>query len=302
MNVGFVGLGKMGGNMARRLLRAGFKVAGYDPNPSASQTLAAGGLRAVASLEDLVYGLPVPRTVWLMLPAGEITEKTIAHLANLLSAADLIVDGGNAHYKDSQRRALLLAERGIGFADIGVSGGVWGFDNGYGLMMGARPEAAQQLTPILQALAPTPGTGWVHAGPVGAGHFAKMVHNGIEYGMMQALAEGLNLLRKKKEFGFDLAGLAEAWRHGTVIRSWLLDLTAEYLTTDQNLEGIAPVVADSGEGRWMVGEAVELGVPIPVITQALYARFESQDQEAYDHRLLAVMRKMFGGHSVTAAE
>lgn len=297
MKVGFVGLGKMGGNMARRLLRAGFEVAGYDPHPSAIE-----GLQAAASLEGLVAELPTPRIVWLMLPAGEITENTLARLAAILSSGDLVVDGGNAYYKDSQRRAQKLAEQGILFADVGVSGGVWGLDNGYGLMWGGPPEVAQRLEPVLKALAPSPHTGWVHAGPVGAGHFAKMVHNGIEYGMMQALAEGLNLLRKKREFGFDLAQLTEAWRHGTVIRSWLLDLTAEYLQGDQNLEDIAPVVADSGEGRWTVLEAVELGVPIPVITQSLYARFESQDQEGYDDRLLAVMRKMFGGHSVKLAQ
>ncbi|WP_337871552.1 phosphogluconate dehydrogenase (NAD(+)-dependent, decarboxylating) [Meiothermus sp.] len=300
MKIGFVGLGRMGGNMSRRLIRHGIEVVGFDQNPAVPQSIE--GLIGAGSLFALCSMLTPPRTVWLMLPAGEVSENTLAQLTSLLSPGDLVVDGGNAYYKDSQRRAKMLDERGIGFADVGVSGGVWGFENGYGLMFGGSAEVAERLKPVLQALAPTPDTGWVHAGPVGAGHFAKMVHNGIEYGMMQALAEGLNLLRKKKEFGFDLAQLTEAWRHGTVIRSWLLDLTAQYLASDQNLEGIAPVVADSGEGRWTVLEAVELGVPIPVITQSLFTRFESQDEEDYNERLLAVMRKMFGGHSVVEAE
>jgi len=292
-----IGLGRMGGNMARRLLRKGFGVVGYDHAPEAL----AEGLRAAPSLEALPTLLTPPRTLWLMLPAGEPTEAVLRALAGRLEPGDLVIDGGNAHYKDSQRRAAWLAEGGILFADVGVSGGVWGLENGYGLMLGASSEVAARVQPLLQALAPSPDLGWVHAGPVGAGHFAKMVHNGIEYGMMQALAEGLNLLRKKREFGFDLARLTEAWRHGTVIRSWLLDLTARYLADDQDLADIAPVVADSGEGRWTVLEAVELGVPIPVITQSLYARFESQDEEDYDERLLAVMRKMFGGHGVKRA-
>ncbi|WP_420845920.1 phosphogluconate dehydrogenase (NAD(+)-dependent, decarboxylating) [Meiothermus granaticius] len=299
MEIAFIGLGRMGGNMARRLMRSGFRVVGYDHNPTAAQALAAEGLVAAASLSELVGQLSAPRTVWLMLPAGEITEATLNTLSTLLAPGDLLIDGGNAYYKDSQRRAAALAEKGIQFADVGVSGGVWGLENGYGLMYGS-PEAVEgRLEPLMKALAPAPDKGWLRAGPVGAGHFTKMVHNGIEYGMMQALAEGLNLIHHKRDLNVDLAALTEAWRYGTVIRSWLLDLTAQYLASDQSLERIAPVVEDSGEGRWTVLEAIELGVPIPVITQSLYTRFESQDPEDYDERLLAIMRKMFGGHAVT---
>lgn len=297
-----IGLGRMGGNMARRLMRGGARVAGFDVSAEAVAALEAEGMQGIGSLAAIRDQLAAPRTVWLMLPAGAITEQAVGELATILSPGDLLVDGGNAYYKDSQRRATLLTEKGLLFADVGVSGGVWGLNNGYSLMFGGSEEVAKRLEPILRVLAPAPDQGWVHAGPVGAGHFSKMVHNGIEYGMMQALAEGLNLMRKKQEFGFDLAKLTEAWRHGTVIRSWLLDLTAQYLASDQDLEDIAPIVADSGEGRWTVLEAVELGVPIPVITQSLFTRFESQDSEDYDERLLAIMRKMFGGHGVKKAE
>ena len=299
MEIAFVGLGRMGGNMARRLMRAGFRVVGYDNNPAAAQALAEEGLVAAANLPDLSTLMGGPRIVWLMLPAGEITENTILKLSAILSPGDLLIDGGNAYYKDSQRRAATLAEKGILFADIGVSGGVWGLENGYGLMYGGAEAVEKMLEPVMKALAPAPDKGWLRAGPVGAGHFTKMVHNGIEYGMMQALAEGLNLIRHKRDLNVDLAALTEAWRYGTVIRSWLLDLTAQYLASDQSLDAIAPVVEDSGEGRWTVLEAVELGVPIPVITQSLYTRFESQDTEDYDERLIAIMRKMFGGHAVT---
>ena len=285
--------------MARRLMRAGFRVVGYDNNPATAQALAGEGLVPAAHLPDLSTLMNCPRTVWLMLPAGEITENTLTKLAAILSPGDLIIDGGNAYYKDSQRRAAALAERGILFADIGVSGGVWGLENGYGLMYGGSEAVESMVAPVMQALAPAPDKGWLRAGPVGAGHFTKMVHNGIEYGMMQALAEGLNLIRHKRDLDVNLAALTEAWRYGTVIRSWLLDLTAQYLASDQSLDTIAPVVEDSGEGRWTVLEAVELGVPIPVITQSLYTRFESQDTEDYDERLIAIMRKMFGGHTVT---
>ncbi|RIH82853.1 6-phosphogluconate dehydrogenase, NAD(+)-dependent, decarboxylating [Meiothermus luteus] len=293
--IGMVGLGRMGGAMARRLQRKGFQVVGFDQNPQAAR---AAELVAADTLEHLVSLLSPPRLVWLMLPAGEATEKTLEALAILLAPGDLLVDGGNAYYKDSQRRAAWLAERGLLFADVGVSGGVWGLEEGYGLMVGGPAEVASRLRPFLEALAPSPDSGWVHVGPVGAGHFAKMVHNGIEYGMMQALAEGLHLLQKKREFQIDLAALTQAWRHGTVIRSWLLDLVAQGLAEDPELKEIAPVVADSGEGRWTVQEAVELGVGVPVIAQALFSRFESQDKEGYDRRLLALMRRMFGGHAV----
>lgn len=299
MEIGIVGLGKMGSNIARRLLRAGVRVVGYDRDVNAAQEVSREGPAVAETLEALPSLLKTPRLVWLMLPAGDATEQTLQRLAELLSPGDLLVDGGNSNYKDSQRWGHQLAERGILFADVGVSGGVWGLENGYGLMAGGNPEARARLEPYLKLLAPAPDRGWVWLGPVGAGHFAKMVHNGIEYGMMQALAEGLALIRKKTEFGIDLAELTEAWRHGTVVRSWLLDLTAAALAEDQELESIAPVVADSGEGRWTVLEAVELGVAAPVITEALYARFASQNQVGYANKLLALMRKGFGGHAVT---
>ncbi|MBO1438015.1 phosphogluconate dehydrogenase (NAD(+)-dependent, decarboxylating) [Meiothermus sp. CFH 77666] len=294
--IGMVGLGRMGANMARRLLQRGFQVVGFDQNPQVVQTIE--GLLAAASLLELVERLSPPRIIWLMLPAGPVTEENLETLAVMVNPGDLLVDGGNTFYKDSQRRAMHLAERGILFADVGVSGGVWGLQEGYGLMMGGPAEAAKRLVPILKALAPAPDRGWVHVGSVGAGHFAKMVHNGIEYGMMQALAEGFHLLHQKQEFQIDLAKLSEAWRYGTVIRSWLLDLLAEGLKADPNLKGIAPVVADSGEGRWMVQEALELGVAVPVTAQALFTRFESQDQDGFDRRLLSLMRHLFGGHAV----
>ncbi len=302
LELAIVGLGRMGGNMARRLVRLGVRVVGWNRSPEAVREIAAEGMVPAPDLEALPALLKAPRLVWVMLPAGEATEQTLERLATLLSPGDLIVDGGNANYKDSQRRGRWLEEKGLLFADVGVSGGVWGLQNGYGLMAGGSPEARARLEPFLKLLAPAPDKGWVWAGPVGAGHFAKMVHNGIEYGMMQALAEGLAIIRKKEEFATNLAELTEAWRYGTVIRSWLLDLTAAALAEDQDLAGIAPVVADSGEGRWTVMEAVELGVAAPVITEALYARFGSQDQEGYAHKLLAMMRKGFGGHAVQKAE
>jgi 6-phosphogluconate dehydrogenase len=233
-----------------------------------------------------------------MLPAGSPTESTLAMLVPLLARGDVIVDGANAMYRDSQRHAVELAEHGVGFVDAGVSGGVWGLEHGYGLMVGGDGAAVQAVEPVLRALAPTPDRGWVHCGRAGAGHFAKMVHNGIEYGMMQAYAEGFALLRAKTELELDVPEIAEAWRHGTVIRSWLLDLTAEFLAQDPNLSDIAPFVADSGEGRWTAHESIELGVPTPVMTLALIERFASQGRGDYTNRLLARMRQAFGGHAV----
>jgi 6-phosphogluconate dehydrogenase len=235
-----------------------------------------------------------------MLPAGEITQTAIDAVSPLLSAGDMIVDGANSYYKEAQRRAGELAAKGLAFADVGVSGGIWGLANGYCLMAGGKQEDMARLTPFLKVLAPTPDTGWHHAGPVGAGHFTKMVHNGIEYGMMQALAEGFALMAAKEEFNLDLAAIAELWRHSSVVRSWLLDLTADFLKNDQRLEDIAPVVADSGEGRWTALESVNLGVPTPVMTQALMARFSSQGKGDYANKVLAMMRKGFGGHAVKA--
>ncbi len=299
MRLAMIGLGKMGGNMARRLCRGGIGVVGYDRTPEVVAQLAAEeGMSSATSVADAVAKLPAPRVVWLMLPSGEPTEQQIRALVPLLSRGDIIVDGGNSNYHDSQRRGAWLAEQGIGFMDSGTSGGIWGLENGYCLMVGATPEVARTMTPILQVLAPAAEYGWAHVGPVGAGHFTKMIHNGIEYGMMQSFAEGLELLRGKQEFALDLAQITELWRHGSVVRSWLLDLTAEALKHDQELTAIAPYVPDSGEGRWTVVEAIDQGVAAPVLTLALQMRFNSQDDAGYGYRLLSTMRNAFGGHAV----
>ncbi len=299
MRLAMVGLGKMGANMARRLRRGGVEVVGYDHSQGMVASLAAEeGMVAASSVADAVTKLQSPRVVWLMLPSGEPTEKQIRELAPLLAKGDIVIDGGNSNYKDSQRRGAWLAERGIGFMDAGTSGGIWGLENGYCLMVGATPEVARIMEPVLKALAPAPDRGWAHVGPVGSGHFTKMIHNGIEYGMMQAMAEGLELLRGKQEFSLDLAEITELWRHSSVVRSWLLDLTAEGLKQDQTLDNVAPYVADSGEGRWTVVEAVEQGVAAPVLPLALQMRFASQNETGYGYRLLSMMRNAFGGHAV----
>jgi 6-phosphogluconate dehydrogenase len=299
MKLAMIGLGKMGGNMVKRLRRGGIEVVGFDRAAATVAQLASeAGMIAASSVEDAVAKLSSPRIVWLMLPSGEPTEQQIRALAPQLSRGDIIVDGGNSNYHDSQRRGAWLAEQGIGFMDSGTSGGIWGLENGYCLMVGATPEVAATMTPILQALAPAADRGWAHVGPVGSGHFTKMIHNGIEYGMMQALSEGLELLRGKQEFNLDLAQITDLWRHSSVVRSWLLDLTAEALAHDQKLEQIAPFVPDSGEGRWTAIEAVDQGVAAPVLTLALQMRFASQDQTGYGLRLLSTMRNAFGGHAV----
>ena len=303
MNLGLIGLGRMGANMARRLARAGTGVTAFDPSTDARAALDdEGGVTTVDSVAALLAALPAPRIVWLMVPAGEVTQQVLDELAPQLQRGDIVVDGGNAFYKDTVRRAATFDARGVSLVDAGVSGGVWGLSNGYGLMVGGLKEAVAKITPLLQQLAPAADRGWVHCGASGSGHFAKMVHNGIEYGMMQALAEGLALLQAKREFDFDLAAVTEAWRDGTVIRSWLLDLTAEFLQKDARLESIAPHVADSGEGRWTALEAVELRVPAPVMSLALMMRFASQGHSDYANRLLAMMRNSFGGHAMQAAE
>ena len=301
--IAMIGLGRMGANMARRLARAGISVEGFDPQPASREALAGEpGLRLHASLADAVAALPAPRTVWLMLPAGEATASTLAALRGLLAPGDLVVDGGNANYLDSQRRAAELSAHGIGFADCGVSGGVWGLANGYCLMFGAADaQAAARVAAYARALAPAPDRGWLHCGPVGAGHFTKMIHNGIEYGMMQAIAEGFALLEGRQEMQLDLGAIAELWRHGSVVRSWLLDLTADALREPGAIGSVAPLVPDSGEGRWTVDEAVRQGTPAPVIAMALMSRFDSQGRADTGNRLLALMRKGFGGHAVTAA-
>jgi 6-phosphogluconate dehydrogenase len=299
MQIGIVGLGRMGGNMARRLARGGVEIIGFDANPASSAALAGEGVLEVApSIVALAHRLASPRVVWLMVPAGRVTELAVEELWPELARGDVIVDGGNANYKDSQRRGAALATAGLRFVDCGVSGGVWGLDNGYALMFGGDDMAAAMIEPYAKILAPAPDTGWLHCGPCGSGHFVKMIHNGIEYGMMQAYAEGIALLKGKAEFGIDVAAVAETWRHGSVVRSWLLDLVAEFLGRDAELADIAPVVADSGEGRWTALEAIEQGIPAPVMSLALMMRFASQGKSGYADKLLAMMRKGFGGHPV----
>ena len=299
MNIGIVGLGRMGGNMARRLARGGVRVVGFDPDAGLRKSLADEGVIEEASTSiALVRALAPPRVVWLMVPAGSTTELVVQDVWPEMSRGDVLVDGGNANYKDSQRRAAALESAGIAFVDCGVSGGIFGLDNGYALMFGGTDAAARAITPYARVLAPAPDRGWLHCGPVGSGHFAKMIHNGIEYGMMQAMAEGFALLEGKKEFALDLAAIAETWRHGSVVRSWLLDLTAQFLRDDASLADIAPVVADSGEGRWTVNEAIEQGTSAPVLALALMSRFDSQGKADFAHRVLAMMRKGFGGHAV----
>ena len=300
MEIGLVGAGKMGGNMARRWQAGGIDVAVFDRSAAALEELApVRGLRTVADLPALVEALPVPRVLWLMLPIGEPTAQTVEELLALLAPGDLVVDGANAHYRDSQERAKLLGQRNIAFVDAGVSGGIWGLDEGYGLMLGGDPADIERVLPLARVLAPSPDQGWVHCGPVGSGHFAKMVHNGIEYGLMQAYAEGFSLLAARQhDLELPLAEIAEAWRHGTVIRSWLLDLAADVLKDGDSLASIAPEVADSGEGRWTAQEAIDLGVPAPVISAALTARFSSQGGGHFGARLLAMLRNAFGGHAV----
>ncbi|MGI9238689.1 MAG: phosphogluconate dehydrogenase (NAD(+)-dependent, decarboxylating), partial [Woeseiaceae bacterium] len=260
------------------------------------------GLVPTDSAEALVDSLESSRLVWLMLPAGEITESYVQQMRDLLRPGDVLVDGANSFYKDSMRRGQLLAESGIHFIDAGVSGGVWGLDNGYALMVGGPDDAFAKLQPVIEALAPAADRGWVHTGPVGSGHFTKMIHNGIEYGMMQAYAEGFALMKGREDFGLDLARISESWRHGSVVRSWLLDLSAAVLADDQDLAGVEPFVADSGEGRWTALEGIEQGIPTPVMSLALMARFSSQGQQDYSAKLLAMMRNQFGGHDVRSTD
>ena len=299
MQIGIVGLGRMGGNMARRLARGGARVTGFDRDAQARSGLA-GTIATASSLRELIAALPVPRVVWLMLPAGDVTDAAIDELGTSLAPGDLVVDGGNANYRDSQRRGAMLAAIGIRFVDCGVSGGIHGLEHGYTLMFGGEPEAAAMLAPFARILAPAPDAGWLHCGSVGAGHFVKMIHNGIEYGMMQAIAEGFALMHNRSDLALDVAKIADTWRHGSVVRSWLLDLTADFLARDAELSEVVPTVADSGEGRWTVQEAVEQGVPAPVLSLALMARFASQHRGDYASRLLAMMRKSFGGHPLAS--
>lgn len=303
MDLGLIGLGRMGANMARRLRRGDVNVVAYNRSFEVTQSLAEEtGVTATASLEELVAQLPAPRVVWLMLPAGDITQQYIDQLVTLLGQGDILVDGANSYYKDSMRRAEQVAEHGIHFIDAGVSGGVWGLENGYALMVGGVAISVQYIEPILKVLAPAADKGWLHCGPVGSGHYTKMIHNGIEYGMMQAYAEGFALMKARDDFALDLAAIAETWRHGSVVRSWLLDLTTEFLEKDQTLDEMEAYVADSGEGRWTALEAVEQGIPAPVMSLALMMRFASQGKNDYAAKLLAMMRKGFGGHALKSKE
>ena len=298
MELGMIGLGRMGGNMAERLLRGGHRVVGYARDSVAVRRVEEKGAVGANSLPNLVEQLKPPRVVWLMIPAGNPVDETIEALVPLLKRDDVIVDGGNSNYKDTMRRAAAVKEKGLQFVDSGTSGGVWGLQEGYSMMIGGEAQVVQRLSPIFRTLAPSADKGWGHVGPSGAGHFVKMVHNGIEYGLMQAYAEGFALMQSKSEFGLNLQRIAEIWRYGSVVRSWLLDLTARALSENPTLEGIAPYVADSGEGRWTVLEGIELGCSIPVITLALQRRFRSRETEPFADKLLAVMREQFGGHAV----
>jgi 6-phosphogluconate dehydrogenase len=289
MKIGLIGLGRMGQGIAERLRRNGHEVVGYDQNPAISQA---------RSLEELAKSLTPPRVVWVMVPAGGPTQATIDELAELLSVGDVLIDGGNSYYKDSMKRATALKHKGISFVDLGVSGGIWGLTEGFSLMAGGEREAYARVEPLLKALAPSETTGYGYMGPSGAGHFVKMVHNGIEYGLMQAFAEGFEIMEAKRDFNLDLAQVANVWREGSVVRSWLLDLAARALAEDPGLNKLEAIVDDSGEGRWTVNESVELAVPAPVITLALQARFRSRQPQPFGARLLAALRNQFGGHAV----
>lgn len=297
-----IGLGRMGGNMTQRLLKGGHRVVAYDPDEGARRAAQNAGADGAASIAELAGMLAAPRAVWVMVPAGDVTDATINELADALSAGDAIIDGGNSNYKQTIRRAAAVKARGIEMLDSGTSGGVWGLTEGYSLMVGGDAAAFARLEPIFQTLAPSADSGYGRVGPSGAGHFVKMVHNGIEYGMMQAFAEGFELMEAKRDLELDLAQIAEIWRYGSVVRSWLLDLTAAALEESGDLAGIAAYVEDSGEGRWTVEESIELAVPIPVIAASLQARFRSRQSEPFGAKLLAAMRNQFGGHSVRRAE
>ncbi|MDE2778446.1 MAG: decarboxylating 6-phosphogluconate dehydrogenase [Chloroflexota bacterium] len=298
MELGMIGLGRMGGNMAQRLLVSGHRVVAYDTNQDAVAGSRSLGADGASTLEELTAQLTPPRPIWLMLPQGQPTEDTMDALAPLLQPADVILDGGNANYKDTLRRAEKLAGMGIDLVDVGTSGGIWGLSEGYTLMVGGKDEVFQRLEPIFQSLAPGPDRGYSHVGPVGAGHFVKMVHNGVEYALMEAYAEGFELMAAKEEFNLDLPRIANTWRHGSVVRSWLLDLVVSALEDDPSLSDLQAYVEDSGEGRWTVQESVDLAVPAPVITLSLLQRFRSRQAQPFGAKLLAALRNQFGGHPV----
>jgi 6-phosphogluconate dehydrogenase len=298
MELGMIGLGKMGANMVERLLQGGHKVTGFDPSAEARNAVQAAGAGAVDALAALVQALPTPRVLWMMVPSGKITDDTVDTLLPLLARGDTVIDGGNSNYKDTLRRAKLYAEHGLGYVDCGTSGGVWGLKEGYSMMIGGDEQVVEALRPIFETLAPAKDQGWGRVGPVGSGHYTKMIHNGIEYGMMQAYAEGFSILKHKQDFGLDLHQVGEIWRYGSVVRSWLLDLTTDALGKNPNMDGIAPYVVDSGEGRWTVDAAMELNVSAPVITLSLMERFRSRDDDSFADKLLSSMRNEFGGHAI----
>ena len=298
MELGMIGLGKMGANMSERLLRGGHRVVGWARDIDTVVAARQRGIDTVDSVAAVVSALRTPRTIWLMVPAGKPVDDNLAILLPLLSRGDVVIDGGNSNYKDSQRRAQQLAERGLHCLDVGTSGGIWGLQEGYSLMIGGDATVVDRLRPLFETLAPAPDRGWGRVGAAGAGHFAKMIHNGIEYGMMQAFAEGFAILEKKTSLGLDLAQIAEVWQHGSVIRSWLLDLCAGALREDTSLGDVAAYVGDSGEGRWTVQEAIDLDVSAPVITESLLRRLRSREEAPYADKMLAVMRRAFGGHSI----
>ncbi|HEY0736981.1 MAG TPA: decarboxylating 6-phosphogluconate dehydrogenase [Herpetosiphonaceae bacterium] len=296
MELAMIGLGKMGGNMTERLLRGNHRVVAYDRNPEAVQAAVAAGAAGAATLEEMVQKLSTPRVIWMMVPAGAPVDSTIAALQPLLQPGDILIDGGNSLYKDSQKRAAQLKEHGIAYIDAGTSGGIWGLSEGYCLMVGGEREAVAHVEPIMLTLAPEGG--YAHVGPSGAGHFTKMIHNGIEYGMMQAYAEGFEILQSKTEMNLDLHQIAALWNHGSVVRSWLLELAEQMFADEPDLASIKDWVADSGEGRWTVQEAIDQDVPAPVITLSLMRRFASRQEESFANKVVAGLRHQFGGHAV----
>ncbi len=302
MELAMIGLGRMGLNMATRLVRGGHRVIGYARTAASVDEAVKHGAEGAHTLEEVVSQLKAPRVIWLMIPAGKVTDDTIEKLSPLLEAGDIVIDGGNSNYKDSVRHAAMLEPKGIEFVDCGTSGGIWGITEGYSLMIGGKREVVEKMRPIFSTLAPGADKGWGYVGPHGAGHYVKVIHNGIEYGMMQAFAEGFSIMKAKKEFGLDLSQISHIWQDGSVVRSWLLDLAARALEQDKDLADIKPWVADSGEGRWTVFESIDLDVPAPVITLSLQTRFASRDEENFTARMLAALRNQFGGHAVQKSE
>jgi 6-phosphogluconate dehydrogenase len=302
MQLAMVGLGKMGANMTKRLLEQGHELVVTDLSEAAIKEAETTGAKGASNLKDLANKLDSPRVVWVMVPSGNPTESTIMQLRDLLSEGDIVIDGGNSNYKETMRRAEALREKGIHMVDVGTSGGVWGLKEGYSMMVGGEKNSVEHLRPILESLAPAADKGWGYVGPNGSGHFVKMVHNGIEYGMMQAYAEGFSIMKAKEEFGLDMAEIARIWQDGSVVRSWLLDLMHDAFQQDQEFEDIAAYVSDSGEGRWTVFEAIDLDVSAPVITAALQRRLRSREGDSYTDKLLNVTRNQFGGHAIKKKE